>query len=87
MLGWRVFSLYIGVTCSTPDVADEFGEAHSNRVLAGATPIVQTQRATAAGVKGVSPPCRRRRFHEEPWYTTDVRFVVPAGVEDSTLAP
>jgi len=37
----------------------------------------QTQRATAAGVKGASPPCRRRRFHEEPWHTTDVPFVEP----------
>ena len=50
----------------------------SNRVLAGTASIAQTQRATAAGVKGVSPPCRRRHFPEEPWYATGDRFVEPA---------
>jgi len=29
-----------------------------------------------AGVKGATPPCRRRHSCEEPWYTTDVPFVV-----------
>ncbi len=46
-------------------VIGEGGEADppvSNHVLAGAAMLAQTQRATAAGVKGVSPPCRRRHF-------------------------
>ncbi len=34
--------------------------AGANTVLAGTARIAQTQRATAAGVKG-EPPCRRRR--------------------------
>ncbi len=46
-----------------------------NRVPAGATLIPQARRATAAWGQGATPPCRRRRLHEEPWYTTDVRFV------------
>ncbi len=53
----------------------------SNTVLAGTALFAQTQRATAAGVKGVTP-CRRRRVHEEPWQTTDVPLVEP-GLEDS----
>ncbi len=36
------------------------------RPCRGAALFAQTQRATAAGVKGASPPCRRRHFHEEP---------------------
>ncbi len=59
-------------------------EASSSRVLAGTAPIAQTQCATAAGVKGATP-CRRRRFHEEPWSTTGDRFGEPS-VEDSPLA-
>ncbi len=49
-----------------------------HRVLAGTTQFAQTQRATAAWGQGGHAPCRRRHFHEEPWYTTDVPFVVPA---------
>ncbi len=30
------------------------------------------------GVKGATPPRRRRHSCEEPWYTTDVPFVEPA---------
>ncbi len=30
------------------------------------------------GVKGATPPRRRRHFHEEPLYATDVPFVGPA---------
>lgn len=56
----------------------------SNHILAGTTAIAQTQRATAAGVKGATPPCRRRHFHEEPWDTTDVPFVAPAWRTPST---
>ena len=53
----------------------------ANQVPAGAALIAQTQRATAAGVKGVTP-CRRRRFDEEPWQTTDVP-ICSTSVEDS----
>ncbi len=51
----------------------------SNYVLAGTALLTQTQCATAAGVKGgLTPLPPGGLFHEEPWQTTDIRFVVPA---------
>ncbi len=49
-----------------PSFPSRSSDSSSDRVLAGRTPIAQTQRATAAGVKGATS-CRRRRFDEEPW--------------------
>ncbi len=38
--------------------------------------------------QGVSPPCRRRHFHEEPWYTTNVPAVGQAlGTQRSLYSP
>ncbi len=60
--------------------------AGSNRVLAGTTPIAQTQCSTATGVKGVLPLRRRRHLNEEPWHTTGVPFG-ETSVEDSLTTP
>ncbi len=56
-----------------------------SRVLAGTQfPLLRPNDATATGVQG-SHPLPPERFHEEPWYTTDVRFV-GRRVEDPPLA-
>ncbi len=49
-------------------------------------PPAQTQRATAAGVKGAHTLAAGGTPCEEPWYTTGVPFVVPA-LRTSSIHP
>ena len=71
---------------SRADVVRPGDFVRSNPALAERTPIAQTQRSTAAGVKGVSPPCRRRHFRRGTVGYNGCPLC-GSGAEDSPLAP